>query len=140
MRDNQRQDEKVAAGGVVFDSMTSVSPRALLVHRPRYDDWSFPKGGVNAGETIQEAALREVKEETGVVCRIIRDLPSVRYTYKTRRGKRRPKVVYYFLMEPVGGSPHATGEEADAVEWLDTDEAETRLSYEHDKHLLRSIF
>jgi 8-oxo-dGTP diphosphatase len=111
----------------------------LLVHRPRYDDWSFPKGGVEEGETLEEAALREVEEESGVESRIIRKLPQVRYTYETRSGKARPKVVHYFLMEAVGGSPHATGEEADAVEWLDLDEAETRLSYEHDKNLLRSL-
>lgn len=122
-----------------MDSVSSASPRVLLVHRPRYDDWSFPKGGVEDGETIEDAALREVKEESGVVSRIIRKLSQVRYNYKTSRGKTRPKVVHYFLMEAVGGSPHATGEEADAVEWLNLDEAETRLSYEHDKHLLRSL-
>jgi 8-oxo-dGTP diphosphatase len=132
------QGEKVAAGGVVIDS-ASKPPRVLLIHRERYDDWSFPKGGVTAGETIEEAALREVKEETGLNCRITERLSQMRYNYRTRSGKRRPKVVHYFLMEATGGALHATGEEVDEVAWFDFDEATRRLSYDRDKHLLRSV-
>lgn len=88
------------------------------------------------GESIEDAATREVMEETGVDCRINRKLTEARYSYTTRSGKTRPKVVHYFLMEPAGGSPHATGEEVDVVEWLDFDEAARRLTYERDKQLL----
>lgn len=138
MTDRDKQTEKVAAGGVVVDRATK-PPRVLLVHRQRYDDWSFPKGGLMTDETIEDAALREVKEEAGVDCRITGRLSQARYDYRTRSGKTRPKVVHYFLMETSGGSPHATGEEVDEVTWFDFDEAERRLSYDRDKRLLRFV-
>ena len=74
-----------------------------LVHRPRYDDWSFPKGKLEDGETVEEAALREVREETGLECRIIRLLAVTRYNYRTRNGRLKPKAVHYFVMERVQG-------------------------------------
>lgn len=138
MTDTDKQNEKVAAGGVVIDSATK-QPRVLLIHRQRYDDWSFPKGVAMDDETIEEAALREVKEETGVDCRITSMLSQMRYNYRTRSGKTRPKVVHYFLMKAVGGALQATGEEVDEVAWFDFDEATRRLSYDRDKHLLRSV-
>ena len=75
--------EILAAGGVVVDKETR-EPRVLLVHRPVFDDWSFPKGKVDIGETVEQAALREVREEAGLDCRIIRELATVRYSYRTR--------------------------------------------------------
>lgn len=113
--------------------------RVLLVHRPRYDDWSFPKGGVDKDESIEDAALREVFEETGLKCRIIRKLAEARYRYRTRRGAVRPKAVHYFLMEPVGGQITTDGEEVDSAEWFDTADAEKRLSYDLDKEILITL-
>jgi 8-oxo-dGTP pyrophosphatase MutT (NUDIX family) len=131
--------EILAAGGIVIDNETG-SPRALLVHRPRYDDWSFPKGKLDADETIEEAALREVKEETGLTCRIIRELSTLRYAYRTRKkGTLRPKVVHYFLMERVSGDIHVPGQEVDRAVWFDIEEAVRKLSYEHDRKLLASL-
>ena len=139
MKDKKNEGEKVAAGGMVIDRDDAGSVRVLVVHRPRYDDWSFPKGGVKRDEAIEAAALREVKEETGIECRIVNDLASVRYRYKTGSGRLRPKVVHYFLMEPVAGNPLANEDESDKVEWVDYEEAMRRLSYDHDKQLLRSL-
>ena len=127
-------DEIVAAGGVAVDRKGAL--RALLVHRPKYDDWSFPKGKLDPGETVEGAALREVREETGLDCRILRTLPSLKYSYRDRHGKLRPKVVHYFLMEPVGGSLAVNLHEVDAVEWLEAKEARSRLTYHHDRELL----
>ena len=113
--------------------------RVLLVHRPRYDDWSFPKGGVDKDESIEDAALSEVFDETGLKCRIIRKLAEARYRYRTRRGAVRPKAVHYFLMEPVGGQITTDGEEVDSAEWFDTADAEKRLSYDLDKEILITL-
>ena len=82
-----------AAGGVVVSDGT-----VALIHRPKYDDWSLPKGKLDPGESWEEAALREVREETGVPCRLREELPSV--SYSDSRG--RPKTVRYWRMEPVG--------------------------------------
>jgi 8-oxo-dGTP diphosphatase len=133
-------DEIVAAGGLVIDSRDQSKPRVLLVHRPKYNDWSFPKGKLDPGETIEAAALREVEEETGLQCRIIRPLPSVRYQYRSRASDVRPKVVHYFLMEAIGGEIHVNMYEIDEARWCDVSDAMTRLRYEHDKQLLASLF
>lgn len=116
------------------------TPRVLLVHRPRYDDWSFPKGKLDPGETVEEAALREVKEETGLDCSIIRELAVMRYGYRTRnKGRLRPKAVHYFLMERVSGGIQVPGEEVDRADWFEFDEAARKLSYQQDRRLLSSL-
>ena len=138
---SQETDEIVAAGGLVRlgrPARNSANERApvLLVHRPKYDDWSFPKGKADPGETVEQTALREVREETGLDCKIICPLPSIRYTFEGRGSIPRPKVVHYFLMEPAGGTLAVNGYEIDRAEWLDPDEAMRRLTYDHDGKLL----
>jgi 8-oxo-dGTP pyrophosphatase MutT (NUDIX family) len=135
MKEPVEAKEKVAAGGIVVDG----EGRVLLVHRPYYDDWSFPKGGVDKGETVEQAALREVREEAGLECRIIRQLSESRYFYTTYKDEIRPKVVYYFLMEITGGRLFTDGRETDDAVWCSPAEAEKRLSYEKDKDILREI-
>lgn len=131
--------EILAAGGIVIDNSTG-TPRVLLVHRPGYDDWSFPKGKLDPGETIEQAALREVREETGLECRIIRKLATLRYRYRTRnKGRLRPKAVHYFLMQRVSGDIQVPGAEVDRAEWFDFDEAAGQLSYEQDRKLLSAL-
>jgi 8-oxo-(d)GTP phosphatase len=138
--DMEPMDEIIAAGGLVVDSSEPDSPRVLLVHRPKYDDWSFPKGKLDPGETVEVTALREVKEETGLECRIVRELSSVHYMYTSRNGEQRPKVVYYYLMEVTGGEIAVNGYEIDEARWCTVDDALKRLRYEHDKELLAAQF
>ena len=130
--DNDETEEIIAAGGVVLDSKA----RVLLVHRPKYDDWSFPKGKAGPGETIAETAIREVREETGLECRIVSELGSIRYIYESPKGKPRPKVVHYFLMKPESGSLSVNEHEIDRAEWYDAREAGRLLNYQHDRELL----
>lgn len=119
-----------AAGGVVVD-LSKGKPRYLLIHRPGYDDWTLPKGKLDDGERHRDAALREVKEETGLVCSVLAKLSPVSYT--TPNGN--PKRVKYWLMEPESG--HFTrNDEVDAVTWLKRSAAMSLLTYVHDQALL----
>ena len=121
--------EVLAAGGVVVRHV-----EVAVVHRPKYDDWSFPKGKLDPGEGFEEAALREVEEETGLRCRLGRELPSTEY----RDAKGRPKLVRYWEMTPLDGEFIPT-REVDELRWLHPPEAEGLLSYEHDRQLLRAL-
>jgi 8-oxo-dGTP diphosphatase len=118
-----------AAGGVVRRDGD-----VLLVHRPKYDDWTFPKGKVDDGESDEDAALREVEEETGFRCELGPELATTSYT----DSHGRPKVVRYWLMRPEGGSFEPT-HEVDEIAWLSPEDAETRLSYQRDRTLLRAL-
>lgn len=133
------EKEKLAAGGVVIDRKDGAEALVLLVHRPRYDDWSFPKGGLHEGETFEQAALREVEEETGIVCLIKRPLVVVHYRYRTRTGIERPKLVHYYLMEPAGGQIQPQEGEVDVAEWVSKDVALSKLSYQRDKEILEGV-
>jgi len=106
----------------------------LLVHRPRYGDWSFPKGKLEPGETDEQAALREVEEETGLHCELGAELPSTSY----RDSKLRQKTVRYWALGPVDG-PAAPKNEVDEVRWLPLPEAERLLSYDRDVKVLRAL-
>jgi len=131
-------DEVIAAGGIIVDQRSG-NRRVLLVHRPRYDDWSFPKGKLDIGETIAQAALREVQEETGLLCRIVKQQAVDRYLYQTRKGRVQKKVVHYFLMEPITYQIRVPGQEVDKAEWLEISEAADRLTHHKDKKLVQSI-
>jgi 8-oxo-dGTP diphosphatase len=106
----------------------------LLVHRPRYDDWTFPKGKLLEGEAEDRAALREVLEETGLRCRLGSLLGSERY--RDRHG--RIKVVRYWLMTPIDGAFRPSSE-VDRSEWLPAEEARSRLTYPRDRELLSAL-
>jgi len=118
-----------AAGGVVVrDGLL------LLVHRPKYDDWTFPKGKAENGETDEECALREVHEETGLKCELV--TPAGVTEYLDSRG--RPKVVHWFVMHPLGGEFEPT-DEVDELRWESTEDAAELLSYERDVPLLAAV-
>ncbi len=120
-----------AAGGVIYRQNRRGEIEVLLVHRPHQKDWSFPKGKREAGETDEACALREVEEETGLRCRLERELPSV--SYQTRKG--RPKTVRYWTMVVTSGVAEPRNE-IDAVQWVSVEEALVRLTYERDRALL----
>jgi 8-oxo-dGTP pyrophosphatase MutT (NUDIX family) len=124
-----------AAGGVVTRRNGAGVTEVLLVHRPKYDDWSFPKGKLDPGETDEDAAVREVEEETGVRGELKEELGVRRYT--DRHG--RPKEVRYWRMEPRSSSEFVPNDEVDALRWLAVDEAATLLSYEGDRRLLEVL-
>lgn len=121
--------------------------QVLIVHRDRYLDWSFPKGKLDEGESHEQAAVREVEEETGLLCSLGSELPEVRYVVtkprKTGGGTRsRPKRVRYWSMEPM--SPDAVlspedPEEITAAEWVEAAEAPERLTHSADRALLESF-
>jgi 8-oxo-dGTP diphosphatase len=123
-----------AAGGVVWRRSTDGGIELALVHRPRYDDWSFPKGKLDPGESWEEAALREVREETGLECTLGRELPPTGY----RDPKGRSKAVRYWLMEPRDGA-FAPTREIDELRWLSPDAARRKLSYAHDAALIDEV-
>jgi 8-oxo-dGTP pyrophosphatase MutT (NUDIX family) len=106
----------------------------VLVHRPRYNDWTFPKGKAHSGESDADCALREVEEETSLRCELVEELPSTSYI----DGKGRDKVVRYWRMRPLDGILRPQNE-VDAAEWLTVDEARKRLSYERDLAVLEAL-
>lgn len=122
-----------AAGGLVIRRYSGTLQIAL-VHRPVHQDWSFPKGKLEEGETQEDAAQREVLEETGMVCRLIRFIGHTEYVDR----KSRPKVVAYWVMEP-GSGTFAPNEEVDELRWLDVADAMALLSYERDRELLAAV-
>ena len=119
-----------AAGGVVVQD-----DRIAVVHRPRYDDWSLPKGKLDAGESFEDAALREVQEETGLVCSLAEELAPTEY----RDRKDRPKIVRYWRMDMVEDPGFEPNDEVDELRWMTPAEAVELVSYDHDKTLLSGL-
>jgi 8-oxo-dGTP pyrophosphatase MutT (NUDIX family)/phosphohistidine phosphatase SixA len=127
-----------AAGGVVWrpatDHASNHAIEVAIVHRPRYDDWSFPKGKLAAGESLLEGALREVFEETGYRVRPGRALGDVRYM-KNSGGQPREKTVHYWVMEAVGGV-FTPSREVDEMLWLSPEGAHALLTRQTDREIL----
>ncbi|MFD0684165.1 NUDIX hydrolase [Actinomadura fibrosa] len=124
----------VRAAGAVLWREGSAGTEVALVHRPRYDDWSFPKGKLDKGEHVLRAAVREIEEETGLVPRLGRRLPTTTYPVEGRT-----KQVDYWVARAVTQSAFTPNDEVDRLDWLPPAEAERRLSYRHDVDLLREF-
>ena len=118
----------MAAGGVVV-----ADGRICVIHRPRYEDWSLPKGKLDAGEDFATAALREVHEETGLRARCGRELTP--HEYIDRKG--RAKIVRWWTMTVGEITPFVVNDEVDERRWATPAEAERLLDYEHDRALVR---
>jgi 8-oxo-dGTP pyrophosphatase MutT (NUDIX family) len=133
MASEGRKDERPvrAAGGLVLRRRPGGPVEIALVHRPAQDDWSLPKGKLDEGEAPEAAALREVEEETGLRCEIVR--PCGRIAYVDRRG--RDKVVDYWVMRPLSGR-FRPSREVDELRWLPVEDARRLLSYPTDRQLL----
>jgi 8-oxo-(d)GTP phosphatase len=126
-----------AAGGVVWRVGAGASGGQMevaIIHRPRYDDWSLPKGKLAPGESLIEGALREVYEETGHRVRVGRSLGEVRYL-KESRGAAREKVVHFWAMRAVGGA-FSPSHEVDHLEWLTVDDAREKVTRGIDREVL----
>jgi len=131
---NGKDDSIRAAGGVVI-RMAKKGPKVLLVHRPDYNDWSFPKGKLDEDEKFKQAAHREVLEETGYDCKLHRpSLPSIHY--KDRKG--RSKEVRYWLMTAIAGE-FEPNDEVDMIAWVRIDKVADRLSYEKDQVFFKEL-
>jgi 8-oxo-dGTP pyrophosphatase MutT (NUDIX family) len=127
--------EVAAAGGLVTRPGAGGGIEIVLVHRPKYDDWTFPKGKLEAGESDEEAAVREVCEETGFACTLGEELATVRYV--DARGRR--KRVRYWIMTIVGGDATVPNAEVDDLRWLSPEDATRLLTYAHDQALARQL-
>jgi 8-oxo-dGTP pyrophosphatase MutT (NUDIX family) len=123
-----------AAGGAVWRRSGEGPLEVVLIHRASYDDWSLPKGKVERGETDEIAAVREVAEEAGVLCRLGPELPQT--TYRDRYG--RPKVVRYWAMTVVVGEV-AGHHEVDDARWVPLAAARRRLSYQRDVEVIDAL-
>jgi len=132
-------EDVVSAGGVVY---RRVGEEVQVVVCGRQTDngwvWSLPKGHVDPGESVAEAALREVTEETGLQVAIQEELGAINYWFTSKEeGKRYHKTVHHFLMTPTGGSLEEHDREFDRVEWLEVGEALRRLTYPNEAELVR---
>lgn len=115
-----RNARATSAGGVVHRSLDGRT-QIVLVHRRHPRLWALPKGTPDAGETVEETALRETREETGLAVELEERLPSISYVFV--RGRTRfHKTVHFFLMRPVGGDLSQHDHEFDEVRWFDLDE------------------
>lgn len=134
-----------AAGGVVWRAAAGTAPdkadkadkadeavEIVIIHRPRYGDWSLPKGKLEKGESFEQAAVREVEEETGLIVDLGPELPAI--TYRDRLG--RSKVVRYWSMVVRRTTTFVPNDEVDEVRWIPAGDARGRLSYETDVEVL----
>jgi 8-oxo-dGTP diphosphatase len=123
-----------AAGGLVFRRGDDGGAEIALVHRSAYNDWTFPKGKLDPGESEPQAALREVEEETSLICSLGREAGVTSY----RDSAGRPKTVRYWEMTPVGGAL-SPANEIDDARWLALAEASVRLTHARDRELLGEL-
>ena len=122
-----------AAGGVVW-RVEDCEVHVLLIHRPRYDDWSLPKGKLDPGEEAAVGALREVREETGLQCTLGPELPRTLYFDRHRRRKR----VRYWAMQVQSGR-FEVNSEVDETRWLTIDEAVELLTHRRDRRVVQAL-
>jgi 8-oxo-dGTP diphosphatase len=119
-----------AAGGVLWRTAAADGRVYAIVHRPKYDDWTLPKGKLDPGETHEQAAVREVEEETGWAADLGDDLGDIDYEHDGR-----PKGVRYWAMRARSGGFTPTAE-VDELRWLPLDAARELLTYERDREVL----
>ncbi len=134
-----RQDpvrNAMSAGGVVY-RWNGPQVEVVLVARPKQQLWALPKGTPEPNESVEETAIREVSEETGLEVRVEREIGSIEYWYAIAdEHVRVRKVVHHFLMTAVGGDVARHDHEYDVVEWVDIQEALARMSYQNERRIV----
>jgi 8-oxo-dGTP pyrophosphatase MutT (NUDIX family) len=128
--------DETSAGGLVMDNGRE---NAVLIGRlDRHGEllWSLPKGHIENGETVEQTAVREVKEETGISAHVLQPLGSIDYWFVAER-RRVHKTVHHFLLEAVGGELSDEDVEVTEVAWVPVAELETRLAYADERKLVR---
>lgn len=121
-----------AAGGVVLKGKKT--PKIVIVHRPKYDDWSLPKGKLDRGESWEAAAVREVAEETNIQAKIVETLAPTSYWIKDR-----PKVVLWYVMKVQKERKFKPNREVDQVVWVSLEEALKMLSYRDERAVVKQV-
>lgn len=124
-------DDLVLAAGGIVHRMENEQVEVACIYREQRGDWTFPKGKLDEGESFEDAALREVLEETGLHCDIERYIGSTNYTHR----KGRPKLVAYYLMSVHAGD-FEPNDEVDELHWLSVSDARERLTWDRDRDLL----
>jgi 8-oxo-dGTP diphosphatase len=133
---NDEEPQIRAGGGIVHRRRDDGAVEVLIIHRPKYQDWTLPKGKLDPGESVEEAAIREVEEETGIRCVLGEHAGSNFYRDRHNRTKR----VDYWLMEPEGDVPEfEVNEEVDEILWLTPEEASDRLTHDWDSDLVANV-
>ena len=137
MNAKSRVETPVSAGGVVYQ-MNAGRLETVLCGRSQPVRWSLAKGTPDAGETLEQTALREVREETGLEVEIDGPLGSIEYWFADRgKDVRYHKTVHYYLMVPVGGATDQHDPEFDVVQWFDAEDALKNLAYANEVNVLQ---
>lgn len=131
----EHDDPAPSAGAADGAAVAADEIEVVVVHRPRYDDWSLPKGKAEAGESAEQTARREVEEETGLRCTLGPELLTVRY--ETSRGE--DKTVRWWAMTVESAVERSPDDEVDLVEWVDLDELHRRTAFETDRAVVHSL-
>lgn len=132
----------VSAGGVVVQDRADGRWVLLIARRSATGlrQWTLPKGGVEQGETLEQAAVREVREETGIYARITQELGAIDYWFVWRPdGVRYHKFVHYYVMEPLAGHLHERDDEAELVSWLPIAQALDRMTHPNERQLVATL-
>ncbi len=124
----------IAAGGLLGSHEDDVL-RIAVIYRGRYDDWTLPKGHIEDGEAVEDAAIREVEEETGCLGEIIEIVRPVSYL-----AKGQPKIVVFYRMSLVKCEEFTPNDEISGVKWLTLDEALSQLSFDVDRALVTDVY
>ncbi len=124
----------IAAGGLL-EHRTGDELHIAVVYRPKHDDWTLPKGHLDPGETLEQAALREVEEETGCHGEIIEIVQPNAYLVK-----KRPKIVVYYRIKLVGSPDFTPNDEVSEMLWLTPGEAVDKLTYQVDRDLVSRTY
>jgi 8-oxo-dGTP pyrophosphatase MutT (NUDIX family) len=131
----------VSAGGLVIRAVGG-QPEIVVGRRKRERDgyvWSLPKGTPEEGETREETALREVREESGLEVRILSYFDAISYSF-VRTGERIEKTVHYYIMEAIGGSFEQYDKEFDELRWVRMDEAVRLLDFQTESGLVQRVY